>query len=89
MIAWNDFVRTNHGFVVEPQAEMLRQKVRTIGIGLTDRVPGPFELCIERIWATNNREEATHSPHADSEAAAWKEGLLKNKEGKAINWAEG
>lgn len=83
LIAWNDFVRTNHGFVVEPQDEMLRQKVRTVGIGLTDRLPGPFELCIERIWATNDREDA-HVPEAES--AEWKEGQLKNKEGKSINW---
>lgn len=85
LIAWNDFVRTNHGFVVEPQTEMLRQKVRTIGIGLTDRVPGPFDLCIERIWATNDVKDADHN---EAEAAAWKEGLLKNKEGKSINWTE-
>ncbi len=58
LIKWNDFVRTNLGYVVEPQAEILRQKVRSIGIGLTDRVPGPFELFIERIWATNDESEA-------------------------------
>lgn len=50
---WNDFVRTNHGFPVEPQSELLRQKVKSIGIGLTDRVEGPFEICVEKIWATN------------------------------------
>jgi NADH dehydrogenase [ubiquinone] 1 alpha subcomplex assembly factor 1 len=54
LIKWNDFVRTNHGYVVEPQAEMMRQKVKSIGFGLTDRVPGPFELCVERMWATND-----------------------------------
>lgn len=47
------FVRTNYGMVVEPQREMLRQKVRSIGIGLTDRVPGPFELRVADMWATN------------------------------------
>ena len=52
-IKWNDFVRTNHGVVVEPQLEMLRQKVRTIGVGLIDRVPGPYDLSIGKIWATN------------------------------------
>ncbi|CAD6498902.1 BgTH12-04559 [Blumeria graminis f. sp. triticale] len=52
-VPWTEFVRTNHGVVVEPQREMLRQSLRTIGIGLTDRVPGNFELCIERMWATN------------------------------------
>jgi len=53
LIKWADFVRTNHGMVVEPQSEMLKEKVRTVGVGLTDRLPGPFEMCISRIWATN------------------------------------
>ena len=54
LIKWSDFVRTNHGIIVEPQSEMLREKVRTIGIGLTDRLPGPFEFRISKIWATNS-----------------------------------
>lgn len=54
LIRWNDFVRTNHGTVVEPQAEMLRQKLRSVGLGLIDRVPGPYDLGISRIWATND-----------------------------------
>jgi NADH dehydrogenase [ubiquinone] 1 alpha subcomplex assembly factor 1 len=58
LINWNEFVRTNHGHVVEPQSEMLRQRVGSIGIGLTDRVPGPFEICVERIWACNGDKEA-------------------------------
>jgi len=53
LIDWNDFVRTNHGVVVEPQSEMLRQSLRTVGIGVIDRIPGKFELFIEKIWATN------------------------------------
>lgn len=81
LIRWNDFVRTNHGYAVEPQTEMLRQKVRTIGIGLTDRIPGPFDLSIERIWATNDRNEVANvedgSPSKDG---------LKNKHGKQVNW---
>ncbi|KAK5136175.1 hypothetical protein LTR08_004012 [Meristemomyces frigidus] len=52
-IPFSAFVRTNYGMVVEPQKEMLRQKVRSVGLGLTDRVPGPFELCIADIYATN------------------------------------
>ncbi|KAI8623380.1 CIA30-domain-containing protein [Xylariaceae sp. FL1651] len=85
LIKWNDFVRTNHGFVVEPQTEMLRQKVRTLGIGLTDRVPGPFELCIERIWATNDMSEGDEV--VDIPAASVKEGQLRNKHGQHINWS--
>ena len=79
LIKWNDFVRTNHGFVVEPQAEILRQKVTTMGIGLTDRVEGPFELCIERVWATNDESEGTviDSPQ---------QSLLKTKKGEKVHW---
>lgn len=57
LIQWHEFVRTNHGAVVEPQAEMLTQKVRTVGIGLIDRIPGPFNLRIQRMWATNGLTE--------------------------------
>ncbi|KAK5163330.1 uncharacterized protein LTR77_010703 [Saxophila tyrrhenica] len=53
IIPFHAFVRTNYGMVVEPQREMLRQKVKSVGIGLTDRVPGPFELCIADVYATN------------------------------------
>ncbi|KAI1391934.1 CIA30-domain-containing protein [Hypoxylon trugodes] len=84
-IKWNDFVRTNHGFVVEPQTEMLRQKVRSIGVGLTDRVPGVFDLFVERIWATNNPREGEGE---DKHALEVKEGQLKNKQGRHINWSD-
>ncbi|CCT69774.1 probable complex I intermediate-associated protein CIA30 precursor, mitochondrial [Fusarium fujikuroi] len=85
LIKWNDFVRTNHGFVVEPQTEMLRQKVLTVGIGLTDRVDGPFELCIERAWATNDPSEVdvTEEPKAETVA---ERGQLRNKKGEKVRW---
>lgn len=83
VVKWNDFVRTNHGFVVEPQTEILRQKVRSIGLGLTDRVPGPFELCIERIWATNDPSEGSRVEDGQGQ-----EGELKNKHGEKIRWGE-
>lgn len=57
LIKWSDFVRTNHGQVVEPQREMLTQKVRTVGMALIDRIPGPYDLSISRIWATNAGSE--------------------------------
>ncbi|KAF6222917.1 hypothetical protein HO133_000968 [Letharia lupina] len=57
LIEINAFVRTNHGEVVEPQTEMMRQKVRTLGVSLTDRVPGPFDLAISRVWASNANEK--------------------------------
>ncbi|KUI65663.1 Complex I intermediate-associated protein 30, mitochondrial [Cytospora mali] len=81
LIKWNDFVRTNHGFVVEPQAEMLRRKVRTVGIGLTDRIPGPFDLSIERIWATNDPHEAD-----TVDTVSQKQGTLKDKHGNSVTW---
>jgi NADH dehydrogenase [ubiquinone] 1 alpha subcomplex assembly factor 1 len=83
LIKWNEFVRTNHGVVVEPQTELLRQKVRTVGIGLIDRIPGPFELCIERIWATNrlSKEDAIEDERLE-------EGQLKTKHGEKIRWNE-
>ncbi|KAK5191986.1 hypothetical protein LTR99_006671 [Exophiala xenobiotica] len=55
-IKLHEFVRTNHGVVTEPQSEMLRQKVKSFGIGLIDRQPGPFELGVAALWATNLNE---------------------------------
>jgi NADH dehydrogenase [ubiquinone] 1 alpha subcomplex assembly factor 1 len=86
LIKWNDFVRTNHGFVVEPQTEILRQKVKSLGIGLTDRVPGPFDLCIERMWATNDSSEADYNEAQFAESI--KEGQLRNKNGQNIMWSD-
>ena len=56
LIKWNDFVRTNHGMVVEPQTELLRERVKSIGIGSIDRQVGRYDLAIEKIWATNDPE---------------------------------
>lgn len=83
IIKWHEFVRTNHGVVVEPQQELLKQKVRSVGIGLIDRVPGPFELCIERIWATNGLSEED-----TLEDGVKKEGQLKSKLGEKIRWED-
>ncbi|KAL1959615.1 hypothetical protein VTO42DRAFT_1650 [Malbranchea cinnamomea] len=57
LIRWDDFVRTNMGFVVEPQTGMIKNRVKSIGIGLTDRVEGPYDLRIHRIWASNGLSE--------------------------------
>lgn len=56
LIKLHEFVRTNHGVVTEPQSEMLRQKVKSVGVGLIDRNPGPFELGVASVWATNLNE---------------------------------
>ncbi|KAG6134608.1 hypothetical protein E4U35_005604 [Claviceps purpurea] len=83
LIKWNDFVRTNHGFMVEPQTGLLRQSVLTVGVGLTDRVEGPFELCIDRVWATNGAlEEGTVVARSDKMDKT----DLKNKKGQKIQW---
>ncbi|KAK3954978.1 complex I intermediate-associated protein 30-domain-containing protein [Pseudoneurospora amorphoporcata] len=78
LIKWNDFVRTNHGKVIEPQTGMLRQKVLSIGFSTTDRKPGPYELCVERLWATNDFDEAGV---VETDVA---ETQLKNKQGEKV-----
>ncbi|KAK4211812.1 putative complex I protein [Rhypophila decipiens] len=92
LIKWNDFVRTNMGYVVEPQTEMLRQKVKSIGVSLTDRVPGPFELCIERIWATNDTSEADSVSQGpaltDETSTGGTGGKLLTKKGESVGWGK-
>lgn len=56
VVSFNEFVRTNYGMVVEPQKDMMRQRVRSIGIGLIDRIPGPFDLRIAEVYATNDSQ---------------------------------
>ncbi|KAK5074847.1 hypothetical protein LTR64_001052 [Lithohypha guttulata] len=56
LIRFHDFVRTNQGFITEPQSEMLRQKIKSFGIGLIDREPGAFDLSVSAMWATNLNE---------------------------------
>ncbi|KAJ5336930.1 hypothetical protein N7541_005093 [Penicillium brevicompactum] len=58
LLPFSSFVRTNYGFVVEPQTSLNRPRIQSIGIGLTDRVDGPFDLRIHKIWATNGMGEA-------------------------------
>lgn len=54
VVKLNEFVRTNHGMVVEPQRDMMTQRITSIGIGLIDRLPGPFDLSVAEIYATND-----------------------------------
>ncbi|KAJ5766521.1 uncharacterized protein N7511_004137 [Penicillium nucicola] len=61
LLPFNSFVRTNFGYVIEPQTSLMRQRIKSIGIGLTDRVEGPFDLRIHKIWATNGMSEAEHA----------------------------
>lgn len=54
VVKLSEFVRTNHGMVVEPQKDMMSQRIRSVGIGLIDRMPGSFDLSIAEIYATND-----------------------------------
>jgi NADH dehydrogenase [ubiquinone] 1 alpha subcomplex assembly factor 1 len=78
LIKWNEFVRTNHGQVVEPQREMLTQKVRTLGISLIDRIPGPYDLSISKMWATNATNEDEFLNSAPVPSVQSREGSLRN-----------
>jgi len=55
-IPFADFVKTHLGTVLAAQGDIPKHTLTTIGLGLIDRIPGPFEICIDRIWATNTRE---------------------------------
>lgn len=83
MLPFNSFVRTNHGFVVEPQTSMLRQRIKSVGIGLTDRVEGPYDLRIHRIWATNGMSEG----EIEEERRLCGENALPVDEGVRTGWS--
>lgn len=84
MLPFSSFVRTNHGFVVEPQTSLGKQRVKSIGIGLTDRVDGPFDLRIHKIWATNGMGEAD----IEEERRICAGNALPVDEGVLSGWAE-
>ncbi|CAI9627268.1 unnamed protein product [Alternaria burnsii] len=89
LIKWNEFVRTNHGQVVEPQREMLTQKVRTVGISLIDRIPGPYDLSISKIWATNATSEDDFLNSAPVPQLQSSQNDLKNITRKDSGFGEG
>lgn len=84
LLPFNSFVRTNHGFVVEPQTSLTRQRVKSIGIGLTDRVEGPFDLRIHKIWATNGISES----EVEEERRICGANALPLDEGVQSGWTE-
>lgn len=84
LLPFNAFVRTNHGFVVEPQTQLMRQRVKSIGIGLTDRIEGPYDLRIHKIWATNGMSEA----EAEEERRICGTDALPLDEGVQSGWVE-
>lgn len=59
VIELDEFVRTNHGLVVEPQGEMRRDRVRSIGLSSIDRVVGPYDLRVAGIWAVNPADDVS------------------------------
>lgn len=83
LLPFNAFVRTNHGFVVEPQTSLLRQRIKSIGIGLTDRIEGPYDLRIHRIWATNGMSEG----EIEEEKRICGENALPVDEGVRTGWS--
>jgi NADH dehydrogenase [ubiquinone] 1 alpha subcomplex assembly factor 1 len=82
LLPFNSFVRTNHGLVVEPQTSIIRQRVKSVGIGLTDRVEGPYDLRIHRVWATNGMSE----PEIEEERRICGTAALPVDEGVRTNW---
>jgi NADH dehydrogenase [ubiquinone] 1 alpha subcomplex assembly factor 1 len=84
LLPFNSFVRTNYGFVIEPQTSLTRQRVKSIGIGLTDRVEGPFDLRIHKIWATNGMGEAD----IEEERRICGDNALPLDEGVRTGWIE-
>jgi len=44
---------TNTGEASQGRVEMLKERVKTVGISVIDRMPGPFQLEIEWIRALN------------------------------------
>ncbi|KAJ5971017.1 NADH:ubiquinone oxidoreductase intermediate-associated protein 30 [Penicillium vulpinum] len=84
LLPFNSFVRTNYGFVIEPQHSLTRQRVKSIGIGLTDRVDGPFDLRIHKIWATNGISEA----EIEEERRICGEHALPLDEGVSSGWTD-
>ncbi|CDS14398.1 hypothetical protein LRAMOSA06567 [Lichtheimia ramosa] len=53
LIPFRDFVLTNNGMIQEDEVEMFREKVKTVGLSLTDRQEGPFSIEIDWIKAMN------------------------------------
>ncbi|KAL4862933.1 hypothetical protein BDV12DRAFT_178184 [Aspergillus spectabilis] len=84
LLPFNSFVRTNHGLAVEPQTSIIRQRVKSVGIGLTDRVEGPYDLRIHRIWATNGMSEG----EIEEERRICGADALPVDEGVRTNWAK-
>jgi len=56
LIAWRDFTLTNNGEIMPEQMEMFRERVRSVGFSVADRVAGPFRLEIDWIKMVNTED---------------------------------
>ena len=54
-----DFVKTHEGRMLRNQEPIPKANLTTVGLGLIDRIPGPFELRIDRIWVRPSPPERT------------------------------
>jgi len=74
------FVLTNAGEPVTTQVEMLRERIRTVGISLLgghSGVEGPYELGIDNIRAVNSEDVTkTLANHDMSQGTQWQRGAL-------------
>lgn len=87
LVRWSDFVRTSYGEPVAPQGQMIRSRVKSVGIGLTDGVPGPFDLRINSMWATNGEDVRGDIEENNlDEITSWERKLAKNEE--SSSWGD-
>jgi NADH dehydrogenase [ubiquinone] 1 alpha subcomplex assembly factor 1 len=56
LIAFRDFTQTNNGLILPTQMQMLRERVRSIGISVADGQEGPFQLEIAHIKMINTED---------------------------------
>ncbi len=58
-IPFSDFVLTNTGYMQDAQRPFNANKVEYIGITLSDRLEGPFQLDVRSIHAIQMHKELT------------------------------
>ncbi|RKP07404.1 complex I intermediate-associated protein 30-domain-containing protein [Thamnocephalis sphaerospora] len=56
LIAFRDFTQTNNGLILPDQMQMLRERVRTVGVSLADGQEGSFQLEIDHIKMINTED---------------------------------
>ena len=88
-IPFKSFVLTNQGEVIPNQGEMLRERIRTVGISLlggNSGVEGSYELWIDNIKAINlNHSTQTHCERFAFYTRFWILTFSISSERKVIN----